>query len=215
MIDPNDIDAIKQSNAQAIPKARNRERERTPDQKKNRKGKYPMVYSQEFPGGHKMTFDSTPGHRAIEIVHGSGTTWQIAEDGKSTKVVVGNSHEHYKEGVTLTIDQNGDIKINGHTRLSITGGAHIEIAGDTNLVTTGDMNHFVGGNLNTVVNGDHNMHVTGNLNQTAGADHNMKVKGNLNQTAGADNNLKVKGKLNQTADGDMTVQAPTINLNKG
>jgi hypothetical protein len=174
-IDPNNIDAIKNSNQEAIPKERNRDRERTPDQNKNRKGKYPMVHSQEFPGGHKITFDSTPGHRAIEIVHGSGTTWQIAEDGKSTKVTVGNTHEHHKEGVTITIDQNGDFKINGHARISVTGGAHIEVAGDLNLVTTGDMNHYVGGNLNTVVSGDHNMHVSGQLNQTAGGPMTVKA----------------------------------------
>lgn len=182
-IDPNNLESIKESNHQAIPKERTRNRERTPDPKKNRNGKYPMVHSQEFVGGHKLTFDSTPGHRAVEIVHGSGTYWQIAEDGQSTKVTVGNSHEHYKEGVTISIDQNGDIKIGGHARISISGGAHIEVKGDTNLVTMGDMNHFVGGNLNTVVSGDHNMHVSGSLNQTSGGKFTMQSSGNMSQKA--------------------------------
>lgn len=196
-IDPNNIQSIKQSNNQAIPKERVRNRERTPDPNKNRQGKYPMVYSQEYVGGHKLTFDSTPGHRAVEVVHGSGTYWQIAEDGQSTKVTVGNSHEHYKEGVTLSIDQNGDIKISGHARISITGGAHIEVKGDTNLVTTGDMNQFIGGNMNTVVAGDHNMHVSGSLNQTAGADFTMKSGGTSAMESG----------------GNMSKKAPKIDLN--
>lgn len=174
-IDPNDLESIKNSNDQAVPKDRNRDRNRTPDMDANRNGKYPMVNSQEYVGGHKVTIDSTPGHRTMEWVHGSGTMWQIAEDGKTTKITVGNSHEHFKEGVTITVDQNYDIKIAGHMRISVDGGAHIEVKGDTALVTTGDMTTFVGGNHNVVVQGDHNIHVSGQMNVTAG--------GKMTQTA--------------------------------
>ena len=166
--DPNDIEGIKKSNKEAISKERVRDRERTPDTNKNRNGKYPMIFSQEFIGGHKLTFDSTPGHRVVELVHGSGTSWQIAEDGKETKIVVGNSHQHFKEGVTLSIDQNGDIKIEGHARISVGGGAHIEVKGDASLVVAGDMNQFVGGNMNLAVNGNYNQQVSGESNMTSG-----------------------------------------------
>ena len=182
-IDPNNLQAIKQSNDQAIPKGRVRDPQRTPDSNKKRAGKYPMVNSQEFVGGHKLTFDSTPGARTVEIYHGSGTYVQISEDGMTTKVCVGNSHDHFKEGVTITVDQNEDKKINGHSRISITGGSHIEIAGDANLVVAGDMNHFVGGNYNAVVSGDFNMQVSGSVNQTAGGDNTNKAGGNMKMKA--------------------------------
>lgn len=183
MIDPNNLEAIKQSNDQAIPKERNRDRNRTPNMDDNRNAKYPMVQSQEYVGGHKLTFDSTPGHRTFELVHGSGTIVQIAEDGKTTSITVGNAHSHFKEGVTITVDQNHDVKVAGHMRLSVDGGAHIEVKGDVALMTTGDMTHFVGGNLNTVVNGDHNMHVSGKMNSTSGGDMTHTSSGNIIQKA--------------------------------
>jgi hypothetical protein len=182
-MNPNDIEGIKKSNHEALKKERIRDRERTPDANKNRKGKYGLVNSQEYIGGHRLTFDSTPGSRVVEVAHGSGTYWQVAEDGKETKVTVGNSHQHYKEGVTISIDQNGDIKIAGHARIVIGGGAHIEVKGDVNLVTAGDMTQFIGGNMNQVIGGDLNQHVGGKVSLTSGGTNDIVAGGDIKVSA--------------------------------
>ena len=160
---------------------------------------------QEFPGGHRITFDSTPEHRIIERFHGSGTFEQWSEDGTETKVVVGNVHEHIKEGYTLTIDQNGDIKIEGHARVVVGGGVHVEIKGDSTLYCQGDWTHYVGGNYNLVV--------TGNLNMSSGGDHNVATAKNRNVGIRGNDTNNIDGTSDEKSGGKMTKIAPKIDLN--
>lgn len=173
--DPNDLNAIQTSNEQAIPKERIRKPERTPDPDQFANPRFPMRKVEEHIGGHSFIVDSTPGHRIVERRHGSGTFEQWSEDGMQIKVIVGNSHEHVKEGYTLTVDQNGDILIKGHARVSIEGGAHVEVKGDCDLVVTGNMSHTVIGDYNVEVVGNYNVHATGEINTTA--DNNQNIKG--------------------------------------
>lgn len=174
---PNDKENNEKAYNIAIAKERTRASERTPDASKNNNGKYPMRNSTEYPGGHKLTFDSTPESRIVEIAHGSGTFQQWSEDGTEIKIVVGNAHHHMKEGYTMTINENGDIFINGHARVSVGGGAHIEIRGDASLVVTGDMTQFVAGNYNLAVGGNYNVSTGKAVNMTAGSDMTQKVRG--------------------------------------
>lgn len=183
MIDPNDLRQIEDSNEQAIQQDRTRKRERTPNPEDNENPRFPMRKVEDHVGGHSFIVDSTPGYRIVERRHGAGTFEQWAEDGTEIKVVVGNVHNHMKEGYTLTVDQNGDILIKGHARVSIEGGAHVEVKGDCDLVVTGDMSHTVVGNYNVEVIGDYNLHATGEINTTA--DNNQNIKGaeiHLNKT---------------------------------
>lgn len=204
-INPNDLENIKIANETSLEKERVRDLVRTPNTDENRNGKYPMVFSQEFIGGHKITFDSTPGYRVLELAHGSGTHWQIAEDGKETKIIVGNSHQHYKEGVTITIDECGDILISGHSRISIGGGCHVEVKGDVDLITGGDFNHYVGGNYNLVVMGQYNIQTQKDTSFTSGKGFFYNARENYI--------MKVTGTATFESGGNMTQKAPRIDLN--
>jgi hypothetical protein len=175
------------------------------DYKKNRK---PIPYLNRvtvYPDGTEVHFDSTPGYSCYEFRHSSGAVYQIADDGMETRISVGNVHDYKKEGYTLTVDQNGDITIKGHLRMSVEGGAHVEVKGDTNLVTTGDMNMYVGGNFNQVVSGTYNLQVTGPINTTTGANHNLNARGNYKMEAGGSSLMESRG--------NMTKKAPKIDLN--
>jgi hypothetical protein len=212
-LDPNDLQAIAESNKQAISKQRNRERERTPDASKYNKGKYPMRKVEEHVGGHRITVDSTPGHRVMERYHGSGTYEQWSEDGTETKVVVGNVQQHMKEGYTLSIDQNGDIRIEGHARLVIGGGAHIEVKGDMSMVVTGDMSQTVTGNFNQVVVGDMITTVGGKHSTISQGDQLTKTDANFTTQAASNYKMTAGGTSDMESKGNMTKKAPRIDLN--
>ena len=179
----NNPKAIAESNTLAIKKTRTRSRTRTPDASKNNNAKYPMRSVQEFIGGHRQVFDSTPGSRVVGTAHGSGTFQQWSEDGTEIKVVVGNKHEHLKEGYTLTIGQNGDIKIEGHARVSVGGGAHIEVRGDVSIVSTGSITQFAAKDYNIVAGGKINLLARKSLNLSTDGTHTVKSGGSLTMKA--------------------------------
>lgn len=109
-----------------------RDKERLP--KTDFKPTYPLNRASITPGGHETHYDDTPGKRRIRVAHASGSYTEIGDDGRQTTVTVGNQHNYAKQGITLTIDQNNDVKIGGHNTLKVDGGAHIETKGQTNIV---------------------------------------------------------------------------------
>lgn len=138
-------------------------------------------------GGHETHVDDTPGNRRIRQSHASGTYSEVSEDGRKVEVVVGNHHQYNKAGYTLTIGENGDIKIQGHARISIGAGSHIEIAGDATIA--------VGGNLTAMCMGD------------------AKI-GAKNAYVGATNNAEVNAgqKLSLKAGASVEISAPTVSI---
>lgn len=108
-----------------------RDRERLPNTTFN--ARYPFNRVTVTEGGHEVHLDDTPGNRRIRIAHASGTYEEISEDGRRVRVTVGNNHDYTKGGSTVTSDGNSDTRINGHSRISGTGGIHSEIAGDITL----------------------------------------------------------------------------------
>lgn len=191
---------------------RPRDRHPAKEYEENCKPQFPLNRVTTYPDGTEVHFDSTEGKSRYEFRHSSGRIFQIADDGMETTVSVGNRHDYMKEGFTMTVDQNGDITINGHARLNVEGGAHIEVKGDTSLVTTGNMTQYIGGNLNTVVHGDHNMQVTGNYNLTS-KDNTTTVRGNHTTNTTGTSKETVGGTMDKKSGGGMTHKAPRIDLN--
>lgn len=113
-------------------KVKHRDKQRLP--KTDYKPTYPLNRAEITPSGHEIHYDDTPGNRRIRTAHASGTYTEMGDDGRTTSVVVGNKHEYVKQGVTVSIDQNSDVKIGGHNTLKVDGGTHIEIKGQTNIV---------------------------------------------------------------------------------
>lgn len=224
-----DIDSIKKSNEDAIKLTRTVYSGRTPDAAKNNNGQYPLRNVTEYIGGHRQVFDSTPGARIIENAHGSGTFQQWAEDGSEIRVVVSNKYEHIKAGYTLTVNQNGDIKIDGHCRVSVGGGAHVEVAGDVSIVSTGtitqyaakDINLVAGGKINILGNKSLNLTTDGSHTVRVGKDHKSTVHGKSDNIVDGNHTSEIKGNRSAkvtgsegvTSTGVMTLKGSTINLN--
>ena len=172
-----------------------RDDERLPETTFN--AKYSKVNVTESPGGHRITMDDTDGSKRYRVEHPSGTYTEISDDGKAVSVCVANKQDYLKGGLTLTIQENGDIKIGGHARLSIGAGAHVEIGGDASIA----------------VGGDALVHAHGNL-KMAGGDVYIGSRGDMDLNCSGNFNLLVGGTTNIASDGNMTQTAPRIDLNK-
>lgn len=142
---------------------------------------YPYNQVTEWPSGHQVQMDNTPGHERIFIQHASGTYTEISATGKQVNFTVGDLKSYGKGGATFTVDECGDVKFSGHTRFLVAGGAHIEVAGDAGVFAGGDMAAAVMGKLNARsssvyvgTDGDLNMNVGGQMNVEAKGDIVMK-----------------------------------------
>lgn len=222
-INPDDIEGLKSAVATAAPKERTRARERTPNAALNNAGKYPLRTVQEYIGGHRTVIDNTPGARIVETAHGSGTFQQWSEDGTEIKVIVGNAHHHMKEGYTLTVNQNGDIKIDGHCRVSVGGGVHLEVKGDVSLISSGkitaftpkDYNIVAGGKVNILGRGGVNISTDSSFKLRAAADQTYKIGGNTIEEIGGNVNSKIGGDANENVGGGKLSKAGTMKFEAG
>jgi hypothetical protein len=153
------------------------EHNRLPKTTANTQYPYNQVWVTE--SGHEVQFDNTPGAERIRIAHRKGTYTEISADGRRVDFNVGNHQQYNKGGVTITVDENSDIKISGHQRICVGGGSHIEVAGDANMVVGGDQHSVVGGNLRAAVAGDMYTGVKGNGNMHVAGSMNMEVRGDM------------------------------------
>jgi hypothetical protein len=129
--------------------------------------------------GHEIHFDNTPGKERIRITHAKGTYTEWSADGNRTDFTVGHHQDYRKGGWTMTIDENGDVKIAGHSRINISGGEHKTTKGDSDSVTGGHSSIVVGGNAKIAVAGDAYMGVKGDMNMNVGGSVSMKVAGDM------------------------------------
>ena len=79
--------------------------------------KYPYNRATLTESGHQFEMDDTPSHERIRLAHKTGTYWEVSPDGKKSELISGDDYKYVKGGMSLTIDQHGDIKISGHARI--------------------------------------------------------------------------------------------------
>lgn len=139
--------------------------------------KYPHNKKYVYSGGVEIDVGNEPGKQYVKIHHPSGTYMTIWPDGKMESFVRGENREYNKGGVTITVDENHDVHIKGHSKLQVAGGAHIEVSGDAGVVCGGDVamsalsgsigmqckNFYLGcsGDMNLNVGGDTNIQTGG------------------------------------------------------
>jgi len=136
---------------------------------------YPYNQVTEWPSGHQVQVDNTPGHERIFFQHASGTYTEISATGKQITFTVGDIKTYGKGGHTFTVDECGDLKFSGHTRAMAAGGLHAEVAGDSGIFTGGDMALCTMGKMNARAqsiylgsDGSLNINVQGAINIKAG-----------------------------------------------
>lgn len=181
--------------------------------KSNYGTKYPFNQVLVTESGHEVHYDNTPGKERIRIAHKDGSYTEWTAGGKKVEVIVGNSQQYHKGGCTVTIDNNQDVKISGHSRVIMGGGSHIEVAGDATVavggdslnVTMGDSKTAVAGALHLFAAGDGNINIKGNMD--------MKVGGNMVTTVKGDQRTGVAGATEHVTAGDNVIQAANIRLN--
>ena len=169
--------------------------------------------------GHEMHWDDTPGHERIRLSHKIGTYFEVSEDGRKVELVQSNDYKYVKGGLTLTIDNSGDIKVGGNLRLVIGNDAHLEIAGSCTASIGGDMVAAVQNNAE--IHAGQDITVTGN-NTVVTADNDAIVKSGRDMTAvvgrhmaavvTGDSYEAVQGDKQVSVNGTYNVLAKTINM---
>jgi hypothetical protein len=151
--------------------------------------KYPYNHVWESWGGHQIQWDDTPGKERFFMRHSSGTYQEISSDGKNVSFTVGDSKSYNKGGVTFTVDENNDVKMTGHSRMVVGGGAHIEVAGDAGIMVGGDTAMVGMGKVNMRAKSMY-MGVDGGMSMNVGGNMTMKVKGNTNMETKGTHTMK-------------------------
>lgn len=168
------------------------------------KTKYPYSQVHVSRSGHEKHIDDTPGHERIREGHKSGTFWEVSEDGRKVTLVTNNEYHYVKGGLTLTIDNNQDIKVGGNVRLVIGGDVYQEVGGNSFNVVKGNSTSVVLGNSINTVGGDSFTKVKGSMHTS--------VNGNLNAQVKGDAEISVKGDCALVARGDIDIEGRRIRI---
>lgn len=154
------------------------------------KTKYPYNKAMVTESGMEVHFDDTPGAERIRMSHPDGWFMEVSPGGKKVEMTTGHAQQYHKGGVTMTVDENHDVKVAGHHRLLVGGGRHSEVAGDDESVTGGDSIVIIAGNAKVAVAGDAYMGVKGNYDLNVSGSMNMKVAGTTTMETGGDHIIK-------------------------
>lgn len=152
--------------------------------------KYPYAQVLVTEAGHEIHYDNSPGNERIRIAHKDGSYWELSPGGKSVTYTVGHSQSYNKGGVTMTVDENNDVKVCGHSRQLTGGGIHTETAGESSSVGGGDHNIVHGGAMRVAIAGFAYVGINGNVNMNVNGDMNMKVSGTTTMESGGDHVIK-------------------------
>lgn len=190
--------------------------ERNPQPKDDIRPQYPDIQVTTWPGGQRLTVDSTKGKERIRIEHPSGTYTEIYPGGGQTDFVVGNYRLAGKSGATFSVNHNLDIAAGGQLRLIIGGGAHVEITGDAGIVAGGDVLLAAGGDLKMSVDNMY-MGVRGNMNINVAKNTNIRTAKNMKIETKGDAEVRTEGSMAMKTDGNMdqTTEGSTMMAAKG
>jgi len=166
-----------------------------------KEAKYPLTKVVETESGHISVWSDTTGATYVMHAHQSGSYSLMTHDGKTINFSVGDNQTYGKGGVSVTVDENNDMKIHGHNRVVVGGGSYVEVAGHAGIAVAGDTTLVSKGNFRTHCNEVY-IGAKGNLNFNVGGDMKVKVSGQTNLESGGDTFIKGANiKLNDPGDG--------------
>lgn len=186
------------------------------------KAEYPWNATHVSRSGHEFHIDDTPGNERLRQGHKAGTYWEISPDGRRVTLIVADEYHYVKGGLTLTVDDNYDVKVAGNMRLVIEGDCYTEVhgdmvaavggdstiatVGDSTVATGGDSYAKVQGSMHTSVEGNMNAEVKKDLEASVDGDVSMTVKKNIEVEA---KSIRIKGKEK------ITLKAPKVSIQQG
>ena len=192
--------------------------------------KYPDHHVYYTHGGIRFEVGNEQGKECVKMFHPSGSYSEWYPDGKVMTFHVGENKQYNKGGVTITVDENNDVHIKGHSKMQIGGGAHIEVAGDAGIVVGGTVgvaglgdvgirakNIYLGaeGNLNIHVAGKTNINSVGNFDVTTQADASITASADAHYTAGGETIVNSDGDTNINASGDVKTKGNSTKVQGG
>jgi len=174
-------------------------------------GKNPEISVRKTESGHIAVWCDTKGATYIFNAHQSGSYTLTKHDGTTSSVSVGDIENYGKGGVTMTVDENNDVKVHGHSRMVMGGGSYVEIAGDGAIGVAGDTTVFSKGNMNAHVD---NLYFgcKGNAKFNVEGDMLMDVKGSMKSTVGQDQTNDVSGDQKHDVGGDTKLDTNKYNI---
>ena len=174
----------------AIPK----EKKRTPEIETE--VEYPYAHKIfEFEDGTFAAVQEKNGKNWFTIGGPNGYLWHVNNSGDAIEVTPGNISTTGRSGMSLQMLHNGDIKIEGGSRLLVGTGAQIEVSGDAGIFAN---------TMQAVITGDSNIHCK---NAYVGTRENMKMN------VGGNMEMEVDGDTTMTTKGTHTIKAKLITMN--
>ena len=166
--------------------------------------KYPYNQVYQTAGGIRVIVGNEPGKETLKIFHPSGSYMEMMPNGKTVSMSIGENKQYNKGGVTITVDENQDVHIKGHSKLQVGGGSHIEVAGDAGIVVGGSVAMSMPkGDLGIQAKNIY-MGATGNFNLNVEGDSTINTKGTTS--------IKSEGAINIDSDTGVTQKAPTSTI---
>lgn len=172
-----------------------------------KKGEYPNNRVFQTAGGHRIEWGEEAGKEYFNIYTPSGSSYSFYPDGTTFSVSVGENVQYNKSGVTITIDENQDIHIKGHSKIQVGGGSHIEVQGDAGVLVGGDVAMATMGNIGLMSKGNMYLGVKGDMNIAVEGSMKTEVKGSSTVLAEGNMTMATKGDMSQSASGDVGVDA--------
>ena len=166
-------------------------------------GKYPYQRVTQTEGGFKIVENNEPGKESYKFFHPSGSYFEFMPNGKVVSMNIGENKQYNKGGVTITVDENNDVHIKGHSKLQVGGGAHIEVSGDAGII--------VGGTTALATTGDLGVNAK-NIYMGATGNFNLNVEGSSTITTKGTTAINSEGAINIKSDTGVTQKAPTSTI---
>lgn len=174
----------------------------------------------------EIRYGTQDGKQFYQFFGPGGTMHTIYADGTHDVKNVGELKQYNKAGVTITVDENNDVHIRGHSKLQVGGGAHIEVAGDAGVIVGGTAavsakdlgiqakNIYMGatGNFNLNVEGDSTIDTKGNLKILVGQNTTVDTKQTTQFDSGENHNTNAKNIVSDAKEAIAKI-APQMNVN--
>lgn len=129
---------------------------------------YPFNHVRASESGHVFEMDDTKDAERINLLHKSGTFFEVGPDGIKVDKVV-------KDRYTITL---------GDDRVLIDGDCFVTVTGDAKILISGDATVEIGGDLKETIGGDYDLTIGGNFTTKLGGDYKIQAGGSHDSMSG-------------------------------
>jgi len=100
-----------------------------------------------WPDGTSIFINPEGESETLSVHHSSGGYFEFRSNGTSVQVSPNNHVMYQKGGLTMSVDNNGDVKMSGHGRINIDTDGHFEVAKNASIAVNGMAEIFSKGHV--------------------------------------------------------------------